>query len=510
MLARYRQPARSSITRTVQDGELALNTTTAAAGAQPAGGHPGGETTITGAPAARTLGWTSWALFEWARNPYVILVTIYVFAPYFSTQVVGDAVRGQALLGDANKYAGMMIALLAPLAGAIADRSGRRKPWIACFVALMVPAMAALWFAVPGEGGLGIVPTLACIVIIAMGFEFGAVFHNAMLPHVAPARKIGLVSGLAISLGNLAGLLLMGGVLVLLALPGTVDWNWIPAEPWFGIDQSSFQDARIVGPLTAVWLLVFALPMMLFTPDGAAGTGVRQAVREGLTEVKETFRELRHYQNIARFLIARMIYNDGLVGILIFGGVYAAGIFQWGTVEMLLFGIAMSAAAALGGYLGGWLDDRLGSRIAILVSVGGTTLLLITGVSIAPDEILFVIPWAADAPPLWQQPYFDTLPQLLYFFNGLGFAMFVTAAFATSRTMMARISPPSMTTQFFGLYALSGTATAFLGPWLVGATTEAFASQRVGYASLILLLAMGLIGMLFVREEVATAHRRRA
>lgn len=327
---------------------------------------------MTGAPAASTLGWASWAVFEWARNPYVILITIYVFAPYFSTQVVGDPVRGQALLGDANKYAGMMIALLAPLAGAIADRSGRRKPWIACFVVLMVPAMAALWFALPAGEGIGVVPTLVCIVVIAMCFEFGAVFHNAMLPHVAPATKIGFISGLAISLGNLAGLLLMVSVLYLLALPGTVDWSWVPAEAYFGIDQSRFEDARIVGPLTAIWLLLFALPLLLFTPDGAEGVGIRSAIREGLAEVRATLRELPHYRNIAAYLMARMIYNDGLVGILIFGGVYAAGIFGWGTVHMLLFGILMSAAAALGGYLGGWLDDRLGSKRTILVAVGGT------------------------------------------------------------------------------------------------------------------------------------------
>ena len=470
----------------------------------------GDRTTITGAPAASTLGWTSWALFEWARNPYVILVTIYVFAPYFSTQVVGDPVRGQALLGDANKYAGLMIALLAPFAGAIADRSGRRKPWIACFVVLMVPAMAMLWFAMPGDEGIGVIPTLVCIVVIAMCFEFGAVFHNAMLPHVAPATRIGFISGLAISLGNVAGLLLMVSVLYMLALPGTVAWSWVPDQAMFGIDQDRFEDARIVGPLTAIWLLAFALPLLFFTPDGAAGQGIRQAVREGLREVRETVRELPHYRNIATYLFVRMIYNDGLVGILIFGGVYAAGVFSWGTVQMLLFGIFMSAAAAIGGYLGGWLDDRIGSKPAILVAVGGTVLLLLTGVSITPDEILFFIPWdSASASKLWEAPYFNTLPELLYFINGLGFAMFVTTAFAASRTMMARIAPPTMTTQFFGLYALSGTATAFLGPWLVGATTAAFSSQRVGYASLLLLLGAGFIGMFFVREERAVAHTRR-
>ncbi len=510
--AAIRFPIRDASGQTSSCSGVPLSTETSSASPRGAGDPdvfvPSNRVTVTGAPAASTLGWTSWALFEWARNPYVILVTIYVFAPYFSTQVVGDPVRGQALLGDANKYAGLMIAILAPFAGAIADRSGRRKPWICCFILLMVPAMAALWFSVPGEGGIGVLPTLICIIVIAMCFEFGAVFHNSMLPHVAPATRIGFVSGLAISLGNVAGLLLMVSVLFLLALPGTVEWSWVPAEAWFGIDQERFEDARIVGPLTAAWLLLFALPLLLFTPDGAQGLGIRAAVREGLKEVRDTLRELPHYRNIATYLMARMIYNDGLVGILIFGGVYAAGIFGWGTVHMLLFGIFMSAAAAIGGYVGGWLDDRLGSKRAILLSVGGTSLLLCTGVSITPEEILFVFPYDAEtATRLWQAPYFNTLPELLYFCNGLGFAMFVTSAFASSRTMMARISPPTMTTQFFGLYALSGTATAFLGPWMVGAMTAAFASQRVGYASLIILFVIGFIGMLFVREERATSHR---
>lgn len=457
---------------------------------------------LAGTPAAGPLGYQSWALFEWARNPYVILITIYIFAPYFTTTVVADPVRGQSLLGYANSIAGALIALTAPLLGAVADKQGRRKPWLAAFVTLMVPAIGLLWWSLPGGGGLGVLATLALIVVIAILFEYSAVFHNAMLPSVAPISKVGMISGLALAYGNLAGLGLMMFVLYAFALPGEVNWAFIPERPLFGLDRTASEPDRIVAPLVAVWLLLFTLPLLLFTPDGRdSGFGAARAVRQGLTEVWRTVRQLRHYANVGLYLLARMIFNDGMAGVLIFGGVYAAGTFGWGTTTLLLFGILTSFSAAVGAVLGGWLDDRLGSKRAVLVAVGGTTALLAVAVTIQPDSILFM-PYQSDA-VLWSLPYFNTLPEALYFANTQLFAMFITVGFASARTMMARIAPPALMTQFFGLYALSGTATAFLAPLLVGTFTSLFQSQRAGYASLIILLAAGFLLMLWVREEQA-------
>jgi len=462
--------------------------------------------TISGDPAASRLGYTSWAIFEWARNPYVILVTIYIFAPYFSTTVVGDPVKGQGLLGYTNAISGALIALLAPFLGAIADKSGRRKPWIAIFVGIMIPAMFFLWFAEKDGGGIGIYPTLALIVLIAVMFEFSAVFHNAMLPNIAPEEKVGSISGLALALGNIGGLLLMVFVLYAFALPGTVDWFFIPETPLFGLDQLAEEQNRIVGPLTAVWLLVFGIPLFLFTPDGRdSATSIRQAVSQGLKEVWATVKAVSHYKNVALFLVSRMVFNDGLVGILIFGGVYAAGTFGWDTISLLIFGIVTSFSAAIGAVLGGIIDDRFGSRVAVLIAIGGTALLLVVGVSLQPHSILYFIDIEPDL-AIWAFPYFQTLPEALYFLNTQFFGMFITVGFASSRTMMARISPPEMITQFFGLYALSGTATAFLAPLLVGFFTDTFESQRAGFASLIGLLVVGFVMMLFVKEQQSTRH----
>ncbi len=458
----------------------------------------------TGSVAASPAGQWSWALFEWARNPYVILITIYIFAPYFTTTVVGDPVQGQALWGRINGIAGGCIALLSPVLGAIADAGGRRKPWIACFVAVMLPAIAALWWAIPGGAGLSVVTIAALIVLISIGFDFSAVFHNAMLPSIAPYRRIGFLSGLGLSLGNAGAILILVFMLYAFALPGTVSWSWIPEAPLFGIDRSAHEHERIAGPVVAAWLAVFTLPLLLLTPDlPASRLRALESVRVGARALLQTLRELRRYRNLALYLGARMLYNDGKTAVLVFGGVYAAGVFGWDALTMIVYGIVLSCVAVGGGVLGGWLDDRLGSRNAILVSIGGTALGLLLAISTTPDRLLFVIPYDPAAAPVWDLPFFRTVPELVYLGLVTVIAVCITAAYANSRTMLARLAPPSMMAEFFGLYALSGTATTFLGPLVVGYFTAAYGSQRAGMASILIFLVLGFLAMLFVREERA-------
>lgn len=461
----------------------------------------------TGLEAADGKGQLSWAGFEWARNPYVILITIYIFAPYFSSTVVGDPVRGQAIWGHINGIAGFIIAIFGPLLGAIADRGGRRKPWLAAFVLSMGFATFCLWFALPMDAGIGILGAAAAVIIANVSFEFSAVFHNSMLPHIAPQKKLAGLSGLGLALGNLSSLIILIFMLIAFMLPGAVPWSFIPEVPLFGLDTSAHENSRIAGPIAALWLLVFAVPLFLFTPDAkATGLSPKGAVREGVKTVWRTVKGLRHYRNIALYLIARMLYNDGKTAVLIFGGVYAAGVFGWGPLALTIYGVVLSIFAVLGGFVGGWLDNHLGSRNAILTSIGFTSLGVVLAVSMTPQEMFFIFPYdAASAQPLWDLPFFRTLPELLYVCVVILVAIFITAAYANSRTMLARIAPVSKMSEFFGLYALSGTATAFLGPLLVGVATSAFQSQRAGFASVLLLLGGGMALMLFVREERAEA-----
>ena len=434
-----------------------------------------------------------------ARDPYYILVIIYIFLPYFSNTVVGDPVRGQVLTGYITSIAGILLAITAPILGAIADKNPKRKLWILAMMIVMVPGIWSLWFVVPDGGETAIWLLFILLATINLCFGISEVFHNAMLPTVAPANRIGIVSGLAFASGNLGGLLLMLFVLFSFALPGTVDWSFLPAEPLFGLDKSQHEDARIVGPISAVWMAIFVIPFFLFTPDGqASNVPMMQATRQGIAELLTTLKQLKHYKNIVIFLLARMFYSDGMSGVLFFGGVYASGTFDWGTLELLMFGLSTSVWAMFGAWLGGLLDDKLGSLRTLKTTIAMVTLILILTVTIQPG-LVFLVPVKPEL--LWSLPFFQTLPEFVFLIMYGIFAIFFVTALSSSRVFMARISPPSMATQFFGLYALSGTVTTFLAPLLVAITTGLFNSQTVGFVSLSILMIIGGIMMFWVREE---------
>ena len=462
------------------------------------------DSSASGGTCASRLGQLSWAWFEGARNPHVLLITIYIFAPYFYSQLVGDPVRGQSLWGDLNSLAGLIIALLAPALGAIADAGGRRKPWLLAFSFLLGVTAVLLWLALPGEAGLSLAAICVLLVTTIIAFDFTSVFHNAMLPTLVPDRQVGRLSGLALALGNLSGVVLFVFMLWCFVLPGVVDWPFIPAQPLFGVDKAAFEPERMVGPLFAIWFALFGLPLFLFTPDQPrVALGPIAAARRGLASLVRTLRSLRDHRNVAKYLVVRMLYNDGCNAVLIFGGGYAATTFGWSTLDLLVYGVVLSVFATLGGVFGGWVDQRFGSQRGLLIAVGGTMVGLVLSLSMRPDTILFFIAHDPAAPAVHSLPFFKTLPELLYVGVVILVAIFITASYANSRTMMARIAPVSKMAEFFGLYALSGTATAFLAPFIVARFTEWSGSNAVGLSSILLLLGAGWIGMLFVKPERA-------
>ena len=453
---------------------------------------------------AGTAGQLSWALFEWARNPYYILIVIYIFGPYFTNEVIGDPVRGQAIWGYINGFAGFCTALLAPFLGAMADKVGRRKPWIGAFIVLMVPAILLLWLAVPGQANAGILTLAVALAAASMGFAFTEVFHNAMLPAVVPYHRLGLVSGWGLALGNGGALLILAFMLYAFALPasGLLDWGWLPDQVLFGLDVAQFEHDRIAAPITAVWLVLFALPLFFFTPDqtDSGGTTAAQAIRAGLADVWNTMLHVFAYKNILIYLSARMFFNDGKLAIMTFYMIYATGIFDWGGAERLLVGVFLTVFAIAAGFIGGWLDDIVGSKKAIIFTIAGNVVALVAAVSITPTTIFFIEFEGLDE-PVWQFAFFRTLPEIAYLLVSVLFALFITSAYANSRTMLARIAPEGEMTKFFGLYALSGQVTAFIGPLMVAFVTAFFNSQRIGFGSILLLLGIGVVLMFFVKEE---------
>lgn len=465
---------------------------------------PGTVPQAGGVPLAGTAARFAWALFEWARNPYVILITIYVYAPYFAVHVTGDPVRGQALVSLAHTISGAAVAILSPIMGAVADAAGRRKPWIAIFATLLAAGSLALWAAYPGAPDWLVYTIVAVTVINGISYSFTEVFHNSMLPALAPPERLGGLSGLGLALGNMGALVLLLGALWAFALPGLVTWDLVPEAPLLGLDRGDHGPDRIVGPLVGLWLLIFTLPLLILTPDRpASGMALGRSIQLGLAQLLGTIKTLGAYRNVARYLIARMIFADGKAGVLIFSGVYAAGTFGWNGLALILYGIFLSIFAFVGGLIGGWLDDRLGSKRALQWSLALASLGLILAISQSKDALFGVIPYdPVNGARVWRSlPFFQTLPEIAYLLCGILIAMAITAAYASARTLLARLAPPDKISQFFGLYALAGTATSFLAPALVGLATAWSGSQRIGFSMPLVLIGLGFALLWGVRPD---------
>jgi MFS transporter, UMF1 family len=456
-------------------------------------------------PAAKlSFGAVCWSLFEGARNPYVILITIYIFMPYVAGTVVGDPVKGQELISRWSQYSGWIVMATAPFLGASIDKLGRRKVWLALIVALMVPMIAALWWTRVDHTGLPITATLALTTAVGVLFTWSEVLHNSLLVRAAGLGAAHKASGLALALGNAFALAALGFTAWAFALPGlpqTASWAWLPHAPLFGLSRALHEPERVVALMAAAIFAVGALPLFLFTPDApATGIPFLTAIRSGAADLWAMIRTVRRYRNAAIFLAARMFYVDGMTAILIYAGVYATGVMKWHALEMLFFGIILSILAVLGGFVGRWLDHAVGPKAAVRIEIGMSLLGIVAFLGMAPDQILYF--WHFDPAahaPLWNGPFFRTLPEWIYLAIGFSNAVFITAHYASSRTLLTRLTPPAQTGAFFGVYALSGTATIWLGPFLVNQGTRIFKTQQGGFATIIALLAIGFVGLLFVR-----------
>lgn len=454
-----------------------------------------------GAAKGLSRGALSWALHEGVRDPFVIMIVIYILQPYFARVIVGDAVKGQELIAFITTAYGLTVAATAPFLGAVIQNLGRRKPMLLFVIALMVPLIAAFWWAKPNGAGLSIFAIAALLMLTNVLFAYGEMLHNAMIVSATTVEERPHASGLALAAGNFVSTFMLAFVLWAFVLPGLVPWSWVPAHPLFGLDRATHQPDRIVGPMVAVFLAIGSIPMFLFSKD-APSTGVpfAEAFKRGFGSLMVTVKSLGTERNAALYLGSRMLYTDGMTSLLAIGGVYAAGVMHWGVLEMLAYGIGLSIAAVFGGVLGGWMDAKLGPRQSVRIQVLGAIVCLVGQLSMARDHLFFVIRFdPATNAPLWNGPMFRTLPEVVYLLIGLGTAVFVTGQYASSRTLLTRLVPEEKTASFFGLYALSGTVTAWLGSFLVGVSTHVFKTQQAGFAPIALLLFIGLIGMMFVK-----------
>jgi MFS transporter, UMF1 family len=438
----------------------------------------------------------SWIFFDWAAQPYFTLITTFVFAPYFATHVASDPASGQSLWGFATAAAGLLIALLSPVLGAIADASGRRKPWIAAFGALLVIGSCLMWFGRPGDPS--VIPALLLAYGVAtIGAEFATVFNNAMMPTLVPPDRIGRLSGTGWATGYVGGILSLIIVLGFLAANPETGRTLFGFMPLFGLDPVSHQGDRISGPLTGIWFIIFVLPMFLFTPDYPARRGLRDALHVGLTGLRQTLGELPKQKSMAAFLLANMIYTDGLVSLFAFGGIYAAGTFGWETIQIGSFGILLAMAGTLGAWIGGKLDDSLGPKRVIAGSMLILLLSIVAILLVDKDSILFI----KVAPPVPGGGLFAAASERAYLVLGCLIGAAGGPLQAASRTLLIHMAPKDRIAQYFGLFALTGKVTSFIGPLLIGIITAVTASQKAGMAVLVLFFVAGLALLARVRDN---------
>jgi UMF1 family MFS transporter len=411
----------------------------------------------------------SWCLYDWANTAFSTVIITFIFGVYYAREIAGNETEGSAQWSFAIAVSGLFIAVLGPVLGAVADNSGSRKGWVFWLSMLCIVPTACLWFATPDYSASHIIFVLTLIVIANVGLELSTVFYNAMLVHVAPKHKIGRVSGWAWGLGYLGGLSALA--LTLFGFIGLGDM-----KPFIPVPQDNFEHIRISGPFIALWFFIFMLPMLLFTKDvQVKALSFWDALSEGLSQLAQSARNARNHKNLLLFLVSSAIYRDGLVTLFAIGGVYAAGQFGMEFTEILIFAIGLNVTAGLGAFGFAYIDDAIGSKPTIIISLIG--LIIVGGlVLLISDKVLFII-------------------------LAMGLGIFMGPVQAASRTMVSKLCPEEVIAQGYGLYAFTGKSIAFTGPFLYGMATKIFGTQQAGMAMIILLWVVGLILLLKVREK---------
>lgn len=436
----------------------------------------------------------AWAVYEGARTPYVILIKVYIFIPYLATVLVGDPVRGQTLVAQLVMAYGLLSAFTSPLLGAALDRIGPRKPALAVVTTLLVALIASLWWAKPDGSGLPLSATCAVVFAAGLLFAYTEVLHNSMLPYAAPTAQTSAASGLGLALGSAISVVLLAAVLWGFALPAKMALPGFPAEPLFGLSAAAHETDRITAPIVAVVFAIGALPLFLCGKDAPRGLGGGGA-RDAFAGVWRMLKALKTNRPMAIFLGSRMLYTDGMTAILLFTGVYAAGVMGWSALELLSLGVIVSVFLSLGGLLGARLDRAFGPKRAIQIELAIVIVGQILLLGLAPDRLLYA-PWSPE--PVWNGPVFRSAPEIAFVAIACLNALGICGSYASSRSMLTKLSTPEDIGGWFGLYALSGTATVWLGSALVGAATAAFGAQQAGFVVLLGLLIAGSVGMAFL------------
>lgn len=414
---------------------------------------------------SRTRDVWAWALYDFANSAFTTLVVTFIYSFWFTKSMAADEIAGTQLWTRAVASSSVLIALLAPLCGTLADRTATRKRWFVWTTLVAVAGTVALAFVKPPAAFLA----LGIFIVANTAYEIAQVFYNSFLNSLSTSKNVGSVSGGAWALGYVGGLLCLATGFLFTGVPG-LDWR-LPLSTEAG------WNIRATNLLVAAWFLIFSLPAIAWLREPAPADPLAN------WNPLPALRQIVRLPQALRLLIARLIYNDGLVAAFSFGGIYAGVTFGFDFGQIILFGIWLNLTAGIGAFAFGKLDDLIGGKRTIQLSLLG---LIVAAIACA---------MAPDARGLW--------------IAGTLLGLLVGPNQSASRSLLARFVPSAKTAEFFGLFALSGKITAFLGPLVLGEVTGLTGSQRWGVGAVSIFFGIGFLLLLFVREREGIDDARR-
>ncbi len=438
-----------------------------------------------------------WWFFDWASQPYHTLLVTFIFGPYFASvaaeyyvslgmvEDIADA-KAQSIWALCLAITGLIIGFGAPIMGALADSSGRRVPWVFGFSVMYVLGAGALWYTLPD--GSNMWSMLVAFGVGFVGAEYALIFINSQLPSLGSKEEIGEISGSGFAFGYIGGFLTLILMLAFFAEQGNGK-TLIGMDPIFGLDAGQREGTRAVGPISAIWYAVFMIPYFLWVRDPAP-TGQRISMSKALSNLVQLIKGLRHKLSLSAYLGSSMLYRDALNGLYGFGGVYAGLVLNWEITQIGIFGVVALISSIIFSWLGGKADRRFGPKPVIVAAIWVLIAVCLIIVNMS-RETFFGVALAEGS----------TLPDMVFFGCGVLIGGMGGVVQAASRSLMVRHTDPAAPTEYFGLYGLSGRATAFIAPALIGVVTTMTGSARIGISPVVGLFVIGLVLLIWVKAE---------
>ncbi len=441
-----------------------------------------------------------WYFFDWASQPYNTLLLTFIFGPYFAEVARANFMSGgmaeeaakaaaQAYWGYGLTVASVVIAVLAPVLGAMADSSGRRLVWVWLFSLFYVVGAAGLWWLMPGAGDSALFWAVALFGIGFVGMEFATIFTNSLMPSLTDGDELGAISGTGFAFGYLGGLVALIVMLTLFAESATTGKTLLGGAPLFGLDPATREGTRFVGPFSALWYILFMVPFFLWVREPKEGRRPLD-IGAALRSLGDLFRGLPGRPSFLMFLLSSLAYRDALNGLYAFGGIYALNQLGWSITQIGIFGILGGVTAMVASWIGGRLDARFGPKPVVAGAIVVLILVCVTVVGLSRDAL-----WTIPLNPA------GSMPDIIFYICGGLIGAAGGPLQAASRTLLLRHTPAHQTAETFGLFALTGKVAAVITPLLIAVTSQLSGSAQVGISPVVVLFVIGLALLLWVKPQ---------